>query len=135
MSWGAEQPDASRPLAEALRLQRKAAKLGFDWPAIEPLWDKLAEEVEELRAAIAAGQQQDIQDELGDLLFMLVNFARFLDVTPEQALDSVNRKFVRRLRHIEAGLRESGRDWQDASLDEMEALWQASKLKPDDSAR
>ena len=127
MRWDETTPNAARPLSEALALQQAAAAQGFDWPALAPLWDKLDEEIRELRAAVEGGEPREIRDELGDLLFMLVNFSRFLKLSPEQALDSVNRKFIRRLRHVEHKLTEHGRDWADCTLDELEAWWQDAK--------
>ncbi|ORE86231.1 nucleoside triphosphate pyrophosphohydrolase [Oceanococcus atlanticus] len=127
MSWSDHKADAAAPLSEARRLQQAAAELGFDWPDLPPLWDKLEEELGEFREAVDSGDSQAMQDELGDLLFMLVNFSRFLKLSPEQALDSVNRKFIRRLRHVEHKLTEHGRDWADCTLDELEAWWQDAK--------
>lgn len=128
MSWFEHQADAERPISEALRLQEAAAKLGFDWPDLAPLWDKLNEELGEFREAVDSGDAQAMQDELGDLLFMLVNFSRFLKLSPEQALDSVNRKFIRRLRHVESKLAENQRSWSECSLDELEDWWQDAKI-------
>lgn len=128
MSWFDHQADAERPISEALRLQEAAAQLGFDWPDLVPLWDKLNEELGEFREAVDSGDAQAMQDELGDLLFMLVNFSRFLKLSPEQALDSVNRKFIRRLRHVESKLLENQRSWSDCSLDELEDWWQDAKI-------
>jgi uncharacterized protein YabN with tetrapyrrole methylase and pyrophosphatase domain len=114
----------SDPLAEALRLQREAAAEGFDWTDPAGLWDKLAEEIGELRQAPdAAGRAE----ELGDLLFMVVNLSRHLDVDPAAALEAANAKFSRRyghiLRHLE-GLPPLG---DPARLERMEALWQEAK--------
>ncbi len=128
MSWFEHRADAERPISEALRLQEAAAKLGFDWPDLAPLWDKLNEELGEFREAVDSGDEQAIQDELGDLLFMLVNFSRFLNLSPKQALDSVNRKFIRRLRHVESKLLENQRSWSECTLDELEDWWQDAKI-------
>lgn len=116
----------SEPLAEALRIQLAAAKLGFDWRELSELWAKLAEEVEELKAAAGEGKARS-QDELGDLLFMAVNLARHLGVDAEAALQGANAKFSRRFDYIlknGASLPPLG----DARrLDAMEALWQQAK--------
>ncbi len=128
MRWADQKPQGTRPLAEALRLQQQAAQLGFDWDSLKPLWDKLAEETEEFQQAVASGDNTAMQDELGDLLFMLVNFARFLELSPEQALHTVNLKFVRRLRHVETKLQQADMNWSQASLDQLEAWWQDAKL-------
>jgi len=137
-------------LLEALKLSNKAAHVGFDWPNIDGLFEKLHEEIEELRAEIkripppgpmpigrgiagARGQalpeelKERLEDEAGDLLFVLVNIARYLNVDPESALRKTNRKFRRRFRHVEEALRKSGKKPEEASLDEMEAHWQRSK--------
>jgi uncharacterized protein YabN with tetrapyrrole methylase and pyrophosphatase domain len=137
-------------LLEGLKLSNKAAHVGFDWPNIEALFDKLKEEIEELRHEVnqipppgpvpigrgiagARGQllpeelKARLEDEVGDLLFVLVNVARYLNVDPESSLRKTNRKFRRRFRHVEEALRKAGKTPEDASLDEMEAHWQASK--------
>lgn len=127
MSWSEYQADTSAPLSEAMRLQQAAAKLGFDWPDLPPLWDKLNEELGEFREAVDSGDAQAMEDEMGDLLFMLVNFSRFLQLSPEQALNRVNDKFIRRLRHVQNKLSEHQRSWDECSLDELEAWWQDAK--------
>lgn len=127
--WREEKPQAERPLAEALRLQNKAAELGFDWPDLAPLWDKLNEELGEFQEAVASGNPSLIRDEMGDLLFMLVNFSRFLDVSAEEALHGVNEKFVRRLRFVEAQLQKAGQQWQHTDLEQLEAWWQQAKVE------
>lgn len=121
-------PLALPSLSRALKLQKRAAKVGFDWDTPEPVFAKLAEEADELRAEIAAGAPKEkLADELGDLLFVCVNLARQLKVEPEEALRSTNRKFERRFRHIEQALRQQGRNPQDATLEEMDALWDEAK--------
>ncbi len=137
-------------LLEGLKLSNKAAHVGFDWPNIEALFDKLKEELEELRHEVnqipppgptpigrgIAGSRGQVlpeelkarlEDEVGDLLFVLVNVARYLDVDPESSLRKTNRKFRRRFQHVEEAVRQAGKKLEDASLDEMEAHWQASK--------
>jgi MazG family protein len=119
-------------LMEAHQLSTKAARVGFDWERIEDIFDKLHEEIEELRAAIRSRREAEegtdgVREELGDLLFAVTNIARHLQVEPEAALKSANRKFRRRFRHIEEGLRARGRTLDAATLDEMEALWQEAK--------
>lgn len=123
-------------LMEAHQLSTKAARVGFDWERVEDIFDKLHEEIDELRAAIHRHQESESEDdhthvreELGDLLFAVTNIARHLRVEPEAALKSTNRKFRRRFRHIEEGLKERGRTFDAATLDEMEALWQEAKEK------
>ena len=115
-------------LTRAEKLQNRAARVGFDWPSTAPVFDKIAEEIGELRAELdQGGSPQRIADELGDLLFAVVNLARKIAVDPEQALRSANRKFERRFRGVEARLDAAGKPVAEASLDEMEAEWQRVK--------
>ncbi|HET8882181.1 MAG TPA: MazG nucleotide pyrophosphohydrolase domain-containing protein [Solimonas sp.] len=117
---------SAEPLAEALRLQREAAALGFDWRRQDELWDKLAEEIGELREAVGEGPAR-IEDELGDLLFMAVNLARHLGVDARAALAGANAKFARRFAHVcddLVGLPPIG---DPRRLDAMEARWQDAK--------
>lgn len=127
MHWTEQKPDVDAPLSEARRLQDQAAKMGFDWDELAPLWNKLAEETDEFREAVDSGDKQAMQDELGDLLFMLVNFSRFLGLSPAQALHGTNQKFVRRLSHVETRLTQAGLDWSQASMDQLENWWQDAK--------
>jgi len=138
-------------LMEAYKISTRVAHVGFDWPNIDGLFDKLNEETDELRhnlkdypppgpqpqvaTAVASARgvkipeelRARLEDEVGDLLFVLVNIARYLSLDPESALRKTNRKFRRRFEYLEAKLRERGRKPSDASLEEMEALWQESK--------
>ena len=121
-------------LMEAHQLTIKAARVGFDWQRLEDIFDKLHEEIDELRAAISLHAESEaeedhtrVREELGDLLFAVTNIARHLQVEPEAALKSTNRKFRRRFRYIEEGLRARGRVLDAATLEEMEALWQEAK--------
>ena len=127
---------------EAHQLTTKAARVGFDWQDVDDIFDKLHEEIDELRAAIrehreaGAGAEAEhgrVREEVGDLLFAVTNIARHLDVEPEAALKLTNRKFRRRFRHIERGLRERGREPGEATLEEMEELWQEAKGKGSES--
>jgi MazG family protein len=124
----ADLPLALPALTRAAKLQRRAARVGFDWPEIAPVLDKLEEEIAEVRAELAAGgSPARLEDEVGDLLFAAANLARHLGVDGETALRRANGKFERRFRAIETALRAAGRSLDDASLEEMEALWQAAK--------
>ncbi|WP_043113444.1 MazG nucleotide pyrophosphohydrolase domain-containing protein [Solimonas soli] len=114
------------PLREALRLQREAAALGFDWRHLEELFDKLAEESAELREAAAQGPLR-AADELGDLLFMAVNLARHLGVDAPAALAGANDKFARRFAHVRAGLEALPPMGDPRRLEQMEARWQEAK--------
>ena len=121
-------PLALPALTRAQKLQRRAARVGFDWPDAAPVLAKIEEELGELRAEIAAAAPQArLADELGDLLFAVVNLGRHLGVDGEAALRQTNAKFERRFRAIEASLAAAGRTLEDASLDELEALWQQAK--------
>lgn len=114
-------------LTEALKLQERAAKVGFDWSAPEPILDKIEEEVDELRVALREGDKSKISDELGDLIFAVVNIGRHVKADPEQALRGTNTKFRRRFNHIETTLEEEGESLEAASLERMEEIWQAAK--------
>lgn len=114
-------------LTEALKLQEQAARVGFDWSKPEPILDKIEEEVAELRAALAEGRQEAVADELGDLIFALVNIGRHVGAEPEMALRGTNAKFRRRFRHIETELSAAGETLEQATLERMEALWQDAK--------
>ncbi|WP_040953046.1 nucleoside triphosphate pyrophosphohydrolase [Gorillibacterium massiliense] len=117
-------------LLKAYKLQKKAAKVGFDWDHIEDVLAKIEEELQEVREAIGdpSPNAADMrQDELGDLLFACVNLARFLKVDPEEALSGTNRKFVSRFRYIEEQVRKSGQKMEETSLEQMESYWQEAK--------
>jgi uncharacterized protein YabN with tetrapyrrole methylase and pyrophosphatase domain len=137
-------------LLEGLKLSNKAAHVGFDWPSIDGIFDKLNEEAGELRhevdripppgpqpvgrgvagareSSVPAELQERLQDEVGDLLFTVVNLARYLEVDPELALRSTNRRFRRRFGQVESELRAQGKELGEASLNEMESLWQSAK--------
>ncbi len=116
-------------LTRALKLQKRAGRVGFDWKEAPPILDKIAEEVGELRQEMTAPQRDAdrVEDELGDLLFACVNLARHLEVDPESALRRTNAKFERRFRRVEALLAADGKHPEQATLDEMEALWEQAK--------
>ena len=114
-------------LTRAEKIQKRAARVGFDWPDAAPIFDKIAEETAELRAEIESGSTSGIADEIGDLLFAVANLARHLKVDPETALRQATRKFETRFRRVEALLAERGKDPADATLDEMETHWQQAK--------
>jgi len=118
-------------LLRAEKIQKRAARVGFDWNATGPVIDKIEEELRELRSEIEAGtiERERVEDELGDVLFAVANLARHCKVDPEAALRSTNDKFERRFRYIERRLAEIGRRPSDASLEEMERLWTEAKTK------
>lgn len=117
-------------LARAQEISRRAVKIGFEWPALADILDKVDEELAEMRAEIAAGETQKAAEELGDLLFTLVNVARRLDMDAEDALRQMTRRFADRFRRIEDHARATGRAVSDLPLSEMEQLWQAAKRSP-----
>ncbi|MGF9561897.1 nucleoside triphosphate pyrophosphohydrolase [Neorhizobium sp. JUb45] len=114
-------------LTEALKLQEQAARVGFDWSEAEPILDKIEEEIGELREAMKAGKPESVSDELGDLIFALVNIGRHVGADPENALRGTNTKFRRRFNHIETSLEKRNETLEAASLEKMEELWQAAK--------
>lgn len=117
-------------LMKAYKLQKKAAKAGFDWEDIDGVWSKLEEEIRELKEAVAQKQDPESQElELGDVLFSVVNAARYIGVDPEQALSRTIRKFTERFHYVEERLREQGKTPGDSTLAEMDALWDEAKSK------
>ncbi len=115
-------------LLKAQKIQRNVARAGFDWSRAEEVLDKAEEELHELREAIGDGDREAIAEELGDLLFSIANFARFLDFESEEALEQTNRKFSRRFRQMEATLTASGRPLEEYTLEEMNAEWERLKV-------
>lgn len=120
-------PTALPALSRAAKLQKRAAQVGFDWPEALPVVDKVREELDEVLEAMAENDAAAVADEIGDLLFVVVNLARHLKVDPETALRSANGKFDRRFRFIEQALRETGRPIEDCTLEDMDALWGEAK--------
>lgn len=114
-------------LMAAYKLQNKASKVGFDWPDIDPVWDKLTEEIHELEEATMEKSVDHTVEELGDVLFTLVNLARFLKIDPELALNGANRKFRRRFSYIENKVKATHQKWEQLSLIELDDLWQEAK--------
>ncbi|MBP8236108.1 MAG: nucleoside triphosphate pyrophosphohydrolase [Pseudomonas sp.] len=123
-------PTALPSLSRAIKLQKRAAQVGFDWPEALPVVDKVREELDEVLEAMSENDPEAIGEEIGDLLFVVSNLARHLRVDPETALRAANAKFERRFRFIEQALREAGRSMEDCALDELDALWgEAKKLE------
>jgi ATP diphosphatase len=120
-------PVALPALTRALKLQEKAARVGFDWASAGPILDKIEEEIGELREALSKGDVASTKDEFGDVLFALVNLGRHLKVDSEAALSGTNEKFRSRFHHVERALKASGRGLNASSLEEMEELWQEAK--------
>lgn len=114
-------------LMRAKKLQARAARVGFDWEDVAGAWEKVEEELQELKEAGQRGDPGAIEEEIGDLLFAIVNVARFLSVEPETALTRTNNKFVKRFHYIEEEARRAGRDLKDMTLAEMDSLWNKAK--------
>ncbi|HHM04516.1 MAG TPA: nucleoside triphosphate pyrophosphohydrolase [Gammaproteobacteria bacterium] len=125
-------PTALPALTRACKLQRRAARVGFDWPEAAPVLDKLHEEIDELRAELERADPGRLEHELGDVLFACTNLARHLGVDPETALRAANRRFERRFRHLEKRLREQGREVSQCPPEELEKRWQEAKQAGDD---
>ncbi|MCR5482285.1 MAG: nucleoside triphosphate pyrophosphohydrolase [Clostridia bacterium] len=122
-----EVPRALPALLRSYKIQARAAEVGFDWDDVVPAFRKIKEETEELLEAYEKESKERISDELGDLLFSIVNVARFLDIDPERALESTSAKFVRRFGYIEESAAAKGRRLEDMTLDEMDELWDEAK--------
>lgn len=120
-------PKAMPALARAQSISRRAAHLGFEWPSIEQVWQKVDEEMRELKEAAASGDKTRSGEELGDLLFTMVNIARFLDVEAEEVLAQTVDRFTRRFHHIEAKLQEANKSFDQSSLEEMDRFWEEAK--------
>ncbi|MGC4012296.1 MAG: nucleoside triphosphate pyrophosphohydrolase [Pseudomonas sp.] len=120
-------PNALPALSRAAKLQKRASQVGFDWADALPVVDKVREELDEVLEAMAGGDTEAQAEEVGDLLFVVVNLARKLKVDPETALRAANAKFERRFRYIETALRDQGRTLEDSNLEEMDELWGAAK--------
>jgi len=114
-------------LVRSLKLQKRAARVGFDWPNISQVLDKIDEETKELIEAKKTEPQERISEEFGDLMFSIVNLGRHLKVDPEEALKQTNRKFINRFKFVEESIQSQGKKIQDTSLEEMEGLWQQAK--------
>ena len=114
-------------VVKATRLQEKSKQVGFEWDNREQVWEKVEEEMKELREAVEANNRDRMEDELGDVLFSLVNYARFLDVDAENSLERTNRKFIRRFTEMEQRALKQGRPLSEMSLSEMDAIWNSIK--------
>lgn len=122
-------PRGMPALQRAQRLQERAAKVGFDWKRRDDVWEKVREEMEELRRTLRGRDPRRREEEFGDVLFALVNYARFVGVDPEQALRGTSEKFVRRFQYIERTLRSRGEDIRQTSLERMDEIWNEAKRR------
>lgn len=120
-------PEMLPALQRAHRLQEKAAQVGFDWEKKEDVWKKVIEEVEEMHQSEGEGDYEKLEDEVGDVFFAMVNYARFLSVNPENALRRTNSKFIRRFGYVETKIKEIGKKLTDSNLQEMDKYWEESK--------
>jgi len=122
-------PRDSPSLSQAYQLTRRASRVGFDWPNIEGVLQKMDEEMGELREALFLQNKKRIREEMGDLLFVLANVSRFLQINPEEALKKTLDKFVSRFHYIETSLRKQGKSVHQSHLSEMDQLWEESKKR------
>ncbi|MEO8150638.1 MAG: nucleoside triphosphate pyrophosphohydrolase [Bacteroidia bacterium] len=114
-------------LVKAMRIQEKARGVGFDWENKNQVWDKVNEELHEFKAEVEKGDQQKIESEFGDLLFSMINYSRFINVNPEEALERTNKKFIKRFQHLEKSATAAGRKLSDMTLEEMDVYWNEAK--------
>ena len=124
-------PKSLPSMVKAMRLQEKAKQVGFEWEVKEQVWDKVEEEIKELQEAITEGNSDKMEDELGDVFFSLVNFARFVQVDAENALERTNKKFIGRFTKMEQEALKDGKNLQEMTLEEMDGIWNKIKQTPD----
>jgi XTP/dITP diphosphohydrolase len=120
-------PKSLPAVVKASRIQEKVAGVGFDWEKPEQVWEKVQEELSELNEEIKAGNKENTEKEFGDVLFSMINYARFIDVNPENALERTNKKFINRFQYLEKEAKKEGKNLSDMSLTEMDVYWEASK--------
>tara|TARA_B110000483_G_scaffold70491_1_gene88055 strand:- start:332 stop:1108 length:777 start_codon:yes stop_codon:yes gene_type:complete len=120
-------PKGLPALVKAQRIQDKVAGVGFDWEHPEQVWDKVLEELAELNAEVKNGSDKTIEAEFGDVLFSMINYARFLKINPDTALERTNQKFTKRFQYLEQHAQKTGKTLHEMSLDEMEVIWQEAK--------
>lgn len=120
-------PKSLPALVKASRIQDKVKAVGFDWEEPGQVWDKVQEELQELQDEVALGDQDAVEAEFGDVLFSMINYARFLNVNPEDALERTNKKFIKRFKYLEAKAKEIGKSLSDMTLSEMDVYWNEAK--------
>ena len=123
-------PKSLPALVKASRIQDKVKGVGFDWEEPQQVWAKVQEELQELQVEVAAGDQDKIEAEFGDVLFSMINYARFLKVNPEDALERTNKKFIKRFQYLESKAGEMGKPLMDMTLAEMDVFWEEAKRLP-----
>ncbi|TDI69309.1 MAG: nucleoside triphosphate pyrophosphohydrolase [Bacteroidetes bacterium] len=121
-------PKSLPALVKAMRIQEKARGVGFDWDHKEQVWDKVQEEMNEFMEASGKKDQQEMQHEFGDLLFSLINYSRFVNINPEEALETTNKKFIKRFQFLEDAIKSDGKQISELTLEEMDAYWETAKL-------
>ena len=122
-------PRSLPALVKAQRIQEKAAGIGFDWEQPEQVFDKVREELQEFSEEVTNRDKDRMESEFGDLLFALINYARFLKINPENALERTNKKFIYRFQYLEDRVREKGKSLSDMTLEEMDVYWEEAKRK------
>jgi XTP/dITP diphosphohydrolase len=122
-------PPSLPAIVKATRIQEKAKQVGFEWDKKEDVWKKVEEEMGELQEAVSGGKQAEIEDEFGDVLFSLANYARFLQIDAEGSLEKTNKKFIRRFQEMETVALQNGKQLSSMTLDEMDAIWNQVKLQ------
>ena len=120
-------PKSLPALIKANRIQDKVAGVGFDWEEPSQVWEKVQEEITELNQEIKKGSKDSIESEFGDVLFSMINYARFIDVNPENALEKTNKKFINRFQYLEKAAKKSGKELSEMTLSEMDVYWELSK--------
>ena len=120
-------PKSLPALVKATRIQDKVKGIGFEWDNQEQVWGKVMEEIEEFQTEVAAGNKEKMENEFGDVLFSLINYARWVDVNPEDALAKTNQKFIKRFQYLEEAAKKEGKLLDEMSLAEMDVFWNESK--------
>jgi XTP/dITP diphosphohydrolase len=123
-------PKSLPALVKASRIQDKVKGVGFDWEEPHQVWDKVQEELQELQDEVIAGNHDKMEAEFGDVLFSMINYARFLNINPEDALERTNKKFIKRFQYLESKAGELGKPLMDMTLAEMDVFWEEAKLLP-----
>jgi XTP/dITP diphosphohydrolase len=122
-------PKSLPSLLKAIRIQDKAKSAGFDWDNKEQVWEKVLEELDELKHEVENNNKEKMEEELGDVIFSIINYARFIDINPDDSLEKTNKKFIKRFQYIELEASKINKQLSDMSLEEMEVFWQQSKNK------
>ena len=120
-------PNSLPALVKANRIQEKVAGVGFDWEAPNQVWEKVAEELQEFKAEVQSGNKDKMESEYGDVLFSMVNYARFLNINPENALERTNKKFSKRFQYLESKAKNLNKPLKDMTLAEMDVFWEEAK--------